>query len=66
MTLTDGVPCIVRDGNEWVPGILHPLLSNQQMAKVCMEDGYWRDVWWTRVRQMGVSELMDEFDYEEE
>lgn len=65
-SISDGVPCVLKDGDGWIPGILHPLLSSQQMAKVTTEDGSWRDVWWSRVRQCGVPELMDEMDFGEE
>lgn len=63
---TDAVPCLVKTGNEEMPAFLHPLLSTQQLAKVCYEDGTWRDVWWSKVRQIGVPDEMDEYEWDEE
>ena len=63
---TDEVPCLVKQNGTELAAMLHPLLSNNQMAKVCMEDGTYKDVFWNRVRQLGVEELMDEYDFEEE
>ena len=63
---TDEVPCVVKIGGEEVAAMLHPMLSNNQMAKVCFEDGSYRDVFWNRVRQIGVNEIMDEYDFDEE
>lgn len=59
--VSDEVPCVVKNGGEWEAGVLNARLSNGQMAKVCYEDGFYKDVWWTKVRRLGVSELMDEW-----
>lgn len=64
--LTDEVPCYVRSGHEEVPAFLHPTLSNQQMAKVCYEDGTYRDIFWGKIRRVGVPEAMDEYEWDEE
>ena len=61
-----GLPCLIREGDEWTPCILYPNLSSNQMAKVATEDGWWRDVWWSKVRQTNVPELMDNLDYGED
>ena len=64
--ITDRQPCLVQQGTEWVPAFLHIMLSNQQMAKVCTEDGYFRDVWWSRVRMCGIADEMDEYYFGED
>lgn len=63
---TDEVPCIVKQNGDEIEAILHPMLSNNQMAKVCFEDGSYRDVFWNRIIQLGVAEVMDEYAYGEE
>ena len=63
---TDEEQCFVKSGTDELPAFLHPMLSTQQMAKVCMEDGTWRDVWWSKIRLVGVSDRMDEYDWDEE
>lgn len=64
--VTDALQCMVKTSSGEVRAFLHPLLSCQSMAKVCFEDGTWRDVFWGKIRQLGVSEEMDDYCWEDE
>lgn len=64
--VTDESPCLVNMHGEQIPGLLHILLSNNQTAKVCFEDGTFKDIWWGRVRQLDAASIMDAYDYEDE
>lgn len=59
------VPCYFREKDEWLPGIIWTQLSSNQLAKVLTEDGWWRDIWWSKVKSPNVAALMDELDYGE-
>ena len=58
------IPAYVRHGDEERPALLYPILSSQQMAKVCYEDGRFSDVWWSKVRSLEVEDVMDEYGFE--
>ena len=65
--LTDEIPVMVFSREEGeVPALVHPYLSTNLMAKVTFEDGKWKDVRWYKVRQINVSELMDQYEWGDE